>query len=266
MKRACLRAFAVAAGLAAAPVAAGADATRISLVGSELVLSVDGVPRPPSDLEGATLTVALEDGQTAEVRIDRITVDPHVPAGDVFLYDLSVADGGGWTSVCEPEADGKPHAVLQPTREGGIAVFCTAGAFGKCIRFGYRPWASYGGENLDVYWKACVKMVRADYCGDDQPTTRDNMLIDYYDRLGLAGRDNRPDLSFEAAWDENGAVCVAHSRVPQKMTLDGLAETCPRLVGRLGAGCTDATAGGFGEPLLFNASRGNGIPERVDQP
>jgi len=103
-------------------------------------------------------------------------------------------------------------------------------------------------------------MVRADYCGDDQPTTRDDMLIDYYDRLGIAGRDDRPGLNFEAAWDENGAVCVAHPRVPQNMTLERLAETCPRLRGRLGPACTEETADQFGTPLLMNASRGNGLP------
>lgn len=261
MRRLGLHLLAVAA-LAAAVSPVRAGPAEIALQGSELVLAVDGIPQPASGLAGATLTLALESGRSAEVRIDRISADPRVPEGDVFLYDLSLRDDdGNWTPVCEPEADGAPHAILQPTSDGRIAIFCTAGALGKCIRFGYRPWAMRDGQKLDAYWKSCVKMVRADYCGDDQPTTRDNMLIDYYDRLGIAGRDERPELTFEAAWDESGALCVAHPRVPQKATLDWLAETCPRLRGRLGSVCTETTARQFGTPLLLNASRGDGLPE-----
>jgi hypothetical protein len=34
----------------------------------------------------------------------------------------------------------------------------------------------------------------------------------------------------------------------------------PRLAGRTGAGCTAEAAKAMGKPLLFNASRGDGIP------
>jgi hypothetical protein len=73
--------------------------------------------------------------------------------------------------------------------------------------------------------------------------------------------DSTPGVSFEAAWNEEGAICVAHPRVPQNMTLERLAETCPRLKGRLGAICTEESAASFAKPLLFIGSRGDGITE-----
>jgi hypothetical protein len=238
-----------------------AHAARAELAGSELVVADGGRRVPREALVGAVLTLGLEGGGSAEVRIDRITIDPGRPEGDVVLYDLSVDDGGAWQPVCAPEADGAPHAVLQPSPGGRIAIFCTAGALGKCIRFGYRPWATRDGVSLEPYWQACTRMVRADYCGDNRPTTRDGMLIDVYDTLGIQTREGAPGLTFEAAWAADGALCVAHPRVPQNIDLRMIASWCPRLAPRLGPACTEATARRHGAALLFNASRGDGVPE-----
>lgn len=232
--------------------------------GSELVVSIEGRQIPRADLTGAVLALKLQDGGLTDVRIDHVFTDPKRLESDVVLYDLSIADSGGtWTPVCEAEPDGAPHAVLQPTSGGAIAIFCTAGALGKCIRLGYRPWAVRDGVPLDAYWRACVKMIRADYCGDGQPTTLDGMLIDIHDPLGIQIREGAPGLSFEAAWDEQGAVCVAHPRVPQKAPLQSIGATCPRLLDHLGPACTESAANRQGVPLLYNASRGDGIPEQV---
>jgi hypothetical protein len=54
---------------------------------------------------------------------------------------------------------------------------------------------------------------------------------------------------------------VAHPRVPQNITLETLGAECPKLAGRLGGACTEEAASRLGRPLLFNASRGDGVPE-----
>jgi hypothetical protein len=54
-----------------------------------------------------------------------------------------------------------------------------------------------------------------------------------------------------------GALCVAHVRVPENTNLDRLAATCPRLRGRLGPQhCSEAAAaaGRLGHALMFNRS------------
>lgn len=50
---------------------------------------------------------------------------------------------------------------------------------------------------LDWY-NACVRMVRADNCGNGRGFTRDGTLIDIYDRIGVQTSDADPSLSFEA--------------------------------------------------------------------
>jgi hypothetical protein len=87
------------------------------------------------------------------------------------------------------------------------------------------------------------------------------MLIDLYDTLGIqrpAQTKGREGLRFEAAWNTQGALCVAHTWVSKRVTLARLAKTCPRLRGRLGGdACIEARAqaGEYGPVLLFNRSR-----------
>ena len=78
-------------------------------------------------------------------------------------------------------------------------------------------------------------MVRADYCGDGEGTTRDGMRIDLYDDRGIQQSDSDPLQEFETGWAAAGAVCVRHVRVKENILLERLAASCPRLRGRLGA-------------------------------
>jgi hypothetical protein len=139
----------------------------------------------------------------------------------------------------------------------GFSLICATDALGKCVRFGYKPWRTAAdGTSLADYHAACVKAVRADYCGN-HATTRDGQVIDIYDPLGIQRRDAvQPSetLLFEAAFAASGAVCVAHTRVPEHATLGQLEASCPRLAGRLGQkGCVeaDAVAGRYGSSLIF---------------
>jgi hypothetical protein len=224
-------------------------------------------------LEGATLRIVLAgDPATRSIRIREIIQDPTDPDGEVLLYRISVVDPvtGALDELCEPDARGERWAFPlkgqwdangRRTSDQGFTLTCSAGAQGKCVRFGYKPWKKTpDGTPLADYHQACVRLVRADYCGD-QGTTRDGMLIDIYDRVGIqrpADDAEEQGLRFEAAWNPEGAVCVAHTRVPANMTLADLGEVCPRLRGRLGdRKCTaDAAASGrLGLVLLFNRSR-----------
>ena len=70
---------------------------------------------------------------------------------------------------------------------------CINAAIGKCVRWGYQPWAtasecrhnSCKTRNLRDWQQACVRLVRADYCGDGIPHTRSGTRINVYDQLGI---------------------------------------------------------------------------------
>lgn len=224
------------------------------------------------DLVGAELEVVLVGESSPQtVLVDAVSNDPLDPSGETLIYKMRALDPetGRWEELCNPDAAGERWAFPlrgqwdedgHPVSDQGFTLTCADGSLGKCVRWGYKPWKTLpDGTRLAEYHQACVRMVNANYCGDNR-TTRDGMLIDYWDDLGIATADPDPQrmgLTFEAAWGPNGAICVAHTRVPEHETLDGLRLDCPRLAGRLGPQqCTAETAAnGEERALLFNRSR-----------
>ncbi|MFC7739228.1 ADYC domain-containing protein [Roseomonas sp. GCM10028921] len=171
---------------------------------------------------------------------------------------------GGWRNPCAPGPDalamgfpisGQINGPEAPAGAGTFRLTCTSGAVGKCVRLGYKPRKPTpdGVTSLAPYHEACLRMVRADYCGDGTPHTRDGTLINIYDRLSIQRRESRPGMEFDAAWEPHGAVCVGRVRVPELTSLDALAHTCPgKFVGQTGATCTEETALRLGGALILN--------------
>jgi ADYC domain len=115
--------------------------------------------------------------------------------------------------VCEPGADGMfvaghwdddgTHGVDADE----LTYSCADGVIAKCVGWGYAPW--HVGRELH---QSCTRMARADYCGDGRSWTLDGTRIDIYDALGIQSPADDPELTFEAAWGRDGAVCVNAAR------------------------------------------------------
>jgi len=66
----------------------------------------------------------------------------------------------------------------------------------------------------------CVRMARADYCGDGVSHTHDGTCVDAWDNasVNVAGRGpscedaGAPAETFEAAWNKDRALCLNHVR------------------------------------------------------
>jgi hypothetical protein len=218
---------------------------------------------------GTIIDALAEDGTAVRFRIDSVAADPRDRDGDVSLYGVSVLDGASrrWVPYCNPDADGRSAAIpVQGSWNGRaepeppsdrITFACTSGAIGKCIRFGYKPWKSLNGVPLAPYHAACVRMVRADYCGDGRPHTVDGTRIDVWDDLGIQARDEpegQPEV-FEAAWAPDGAAYLNMPRWSDDV--GDIVKDCPaRLGGRTSRERTlrpAAVRGAFPEALVFNA-------------
>jgi hypothetical protein len=223
----------------------------------------DGRVLTSRDLVGAILDMRIGDA-VVPVRIDGVMADPMDPTGSILLHDFRVRDEATdvWQPLCQPDAQGRRLGFpLARPRNGGYALTCTAGAEGKCVRFGYRPWqAEPDGRSLAPYHEACIRMVRADYCGDGRAYTRDGTLIDLYDRLGIQRPEADSGLAFEAAWGPDGAACVHHMRVPANGSLDELAAACPRLAAApMGPACQEDDFADRPDILLFNRSQNHSV-------
>jgi len=133
-----------------------------------------------------------------------------------------------------------------------ITLTLESTAVGKCSQqFHYLPWV------MPELHAACVRMVRADYCGNGTSATLKDTLVDVWDTANVNMKEpNSAARDFEAAWTSAGAVCLGHQRVPI------LAKPCAAAL----PSCHSpeeakalAREGGFGDVLLFNASC-EGVP------
>ena len=249
------------------PTARAADTSirSVTVVGTEFrVVLNDGRVLEQNELVGAVLAIGDGTGNQRKIRIDRVLKDPRDKDGEVTLYELFEQDQktGAWANECLPDPDGNsygfPLAGIWTSNDshssapnGLFGITCSSGSYGKCVRFGYKPWRTLpDGTSLAPYYQACIHMVRADYCGNGVAHTKNGTTIDMFDRIGIQTREGGPGMVFEAAWGPEGAVCVNHTRWPDLITLDQLAAECPRFTpDRLGANCTEEKAG-----ILFNQS------------
>jgi len=240
-------------------VAVAAEGTQF-----RLTLTDGRVLRSP-DLVGATLVVAVE-GRLARVRLTTVERDPNAKSGDVWLHTMMVEQRDGTLiNLCKPGPDGREQGFPLASRRnatGGtentpaeqFEIICSAGARAKCVRFGYRPWVA----EEEYLYNSCTRMVRADYCGDGEGTTRDGMSIDLYDDKGIQRPDMAAHQAFEAGWTPDGAVCVSHVRVSENTSLPELAAACPRLAARVGPVCTEQSARDLGARLFNRSTPRNG--------
>lgn len=218
---------------------------------------------------GAVIEALSDTGQPLQFRVDSVDTDARDRDGDVRLYGVSVrgAGAGTWERYCAPDVEGRSLAIpvqgawdargdFQPGT-GMVTFACTSGAIAKCIRFGYKPWKTYRGVSLQPYHAACMRMVRADYCGDGRPHTKDGTQIDMWDGLGIQVREQKsghPEV-FEAAWSPEGA---AYLNVPRwSDDVADVVKDCPaHFAGRTSADrrlTPAALARRFPEVLIYNA-------------
>lgn len=232
-----------------------------------VVTDASGQERRGAELNGAELDL----GSVGTLRIVKYALDDQARFPDeVWLLhgELRTPGMSEFESVCTPDASGDTRMLIYsgyfddafryvaaPER---FSVTCVSGVEGKCLRWGYLPWrkAPIGGASLAPYYESCIRMARADYCGNDQATTRDGTSIDIYDRVGV--QQPTPDLGdfhFEAGWGTQGALCVNHARIADNLRLDELPALCPRLSPSvIGASCDEQRASDLGA-LLFNRSK-----------
>lgn len=144
-----------------------------------------------------------------------------------------------WHSVCYDEqgqpADLVPLVGMYWNFETGARVdsptsftlACKDGALEKCAHLGYTPWGSAQScrgsgrskqcstVSLKEYHQACVRMIRADYCGDGVTHTVDGTLLDVYDYLQPPVQLREENWDMEARWTNNGASCLSTPRHPE---------------------------------------------------
>jgi hypothetical protein len=230
----------------------GATLANLRLDGGELVAEQNQVTLRGTALVGTHLFADAQNRnahppQSAVVEYQITDIVAEYPINDpthtgkTFLYTLAqnVDNTGSWQPACPADSDGRRVAIPladtwddRGTRMSSALLFtmgCTSGVIARCYRWGYRPWVTGYGNLTITHW-TCTRLARADYCGDGVSHTMNGTLINVWDNLPppgpiLAQGPTPPGMTFEAAWDQNGAVCLSHAR----WNLNGavVAAACP---------------------------------------
>lgn len=161
-------------------------------------------------LFGAVMDAALENGLPVQLRVTdarftgflRLGLRVEVTSAVGAKRDL--CPDGGLAYILPRSVVGATGAIEESE---GIDFACLGSTVAKCIDYGYDPWSP---RTFDLH-RACVRMLRADYCGDGRSFTEDGTLIGINDPSGIQ-TDAGQALATEAVWGPNGAVCVERTR------------------------------------------------------
>jgi hypothetical protein len=188
----------------------GISSNGISLNG----ISSNGISLNGTDFIGASLSGVLSNGATLTLRIDDIDALDGDNA-DVLAYEVSVSTDTGWVPLCGLEPDGSVRRALavrgtwdQTGAWSDTEMFslaCRRASIAKCVEFGYKSWLGYGDHHL-----ACVRMLRADYCGDGTAHTVNGTPINLYDNASI--QDDTESWPVDAEWGPDGALCFNNHR------------------------------------------------------
>ena len=248
---------------------AGVELTSLRLEGTHLVgVTSGGATLRGTDFIGAEMIAETSDGDPVAVRLHDIHAsdDP-----DLLLYQIQYATGTGWEWLCGVGGDGLPEAAFPvagrwdplsgakvATDGSFVTLACShAGAVGKCVTAGYKPWRQVPGcsgavcPTLERHHQACTRMLRADYCGDGTSHTREGWSVVLFDSLGIQNDDHTAyplqSWLFDAQWDDNGARCFDVNRWPTEPL------GTPSCGERHSPACgSNPTAGFAGGPLILH--------------
>jgi len=195
----------------------GVSINGVSINGNALSAeTTDGQVLTGTDFVGALLGATLSDGTAITLRVDSATTLEGAN-DDVWAYGVSVEVDDGWARLCGDDVDGSPKLAIpvQGTWNvvtgawsdtgGEFSFACRKASVAKCVEFGYKPWLGLGDEH-----HACVRMLRADYCGNGTPYTVNGTPINFYDHLGI--QNDEAEWPVDGEWTPNGALCLNHHR------------------------------------------------------
>jgi hypothetical protein len=232
----------------------GTGVDSVSLAGTAFQGSAGERVLSAADFARARFQAVTFDGSPVELRIASIGQEAP-PDDDVWTYQVELQTANGiWSPLCHDAGGAAVPAIPLAGRwnygrgvaGGGAhiddpASFTFAckglGAIAKCaFPIGYKPWKTVQGVSLAPYHQACVRMIRADYCGDGRPWTQNGRRIDVYDGAGIQ-QSSRPHWFFEAEWNEGGAACVSKERVLGLRAVLGTVSSC--ILSKLSPTCGD---------------------------
>jgi hypothetical protein len=221
----------------------GLEVTGVNIAGSSgtmaaapVVAKSSTAPWAGAQLVGTTWTASTSGKgmpTTVKLRIDAATAGT-APNAEMWFYSVSYQTTTGWTPLCGLDASNQPIQAVAVAGVWGpqgpdaaaysasttqFTVACRAKTIAKCVELGYKPYKGFTNQ-----LQACVRLLRADYCGTGTPNTVDGTTLNLYDNAGVQA-DTEAWLP-EAEWGPSGATCINSNNNPRWMLVSSKAPSC----------------------------------------
>jgi hypothetical protein len=174
-----------------------------------------------------------------------------------YQLELELGDGRPAVNACRDPGD-VAFPIAGYWKEDGrytkdskqFSFACTRRSAASCLEKGLLD-TSKNADTVSLF-EACIRMARADYCGDGESYTKHGSFVTLWDNRNIVTRSSFEALSFEAAWDKDGMVCSARTRWNAS---EIAAPSCPQFKTKPRCvSAADAMAQFPGRVLLFNES------------
>ena len=199
-------------------------------------ISMNGISMNGSSMNGSTWSGSLSNGDEIALRIDNATHGTGADE-DVGFYAVSYQTADGWQPMCGNDTNGQPILALSVAGtwnlQSGVAgggaytpssseftFACRGKTIAKCVEMGYKTWNGYTDQLT-----SCVRLLRADYCGDGSPHTVNGTTLNLFDNVGVQA--DTEAWTPEAEWTPNGARCIsAHENTRAFRVAHEAQQTC----------------------------------------
>ncbi|HEV7558992.1 MAG TPA: ADYC domain-containing protein [Kofleriaceae bacterium] len=194
----------------------GTSLNGTSLNGTSIsATSSSGPPLSGTGPVGSKWSGTATNGTSVNLRIDSASQGTGTNA-DLWFYGVSFQTSTGWQPLCGLDANNVPIQAVpvagawKATAADQAAYVTTSSQFtwgcrlktvAKCVELGYKTWKGYSNQ-----LQACVRLLRADYCGTGVSYTVDGTLLNLYDSVGV--QKDTETWPAEAEWTPTGATCV----------------------------------------------------------
>jgi hypothetical protein len=135
------------------------------------------------------------------------------PNGEVWEYQIQYQNSAGWQPLCGVDTGGAPIKAITSAgvwstttatwsaSSTSFTIACRGKAVAKCVELGYKTYKGYANQLA-----SCVRMLRADYCGNNISYTVDGQLVNVFDNLNI--QVDTQAWTKEGAWGPVGAKCL----------------------------------------------------------
>ncbi len=175
------------------------------------------------DLEDLRVDVDYEDPDTQEVTDFEVAQTEVETLGSGLVLQTvkrRQKPAGAWENACENNAKSillkgawdEESATLISTDPERTTWACAGAALGDCAIWGYIPGNTHNGHALGDYHQTCLRLKRADYCGEGHHHTENGHSIDVYDKLDVMAPETVGLWDVEAMWGPSGAICMNFTR------------------------------------------------------